>query len=150
MLKKLISTTATFAKETKLIKRNIFGLVSLLLTCTCLGVTKPASARLSNFQNSCDNISIRGNIMYATCNSLTGQSRQTSIVLNGIENINGKLRITDINESSSFQHSCTNISIDGNELSARCSKPNGQSRQTSIVLNGIENINGILEYTSSP
>lgn len=131
-------------------KRNFLGLVSLLLTCTCVGFNKPASARLSNFQNSCDNISIRGNILYATCNSLTGQSRQTSIVLMGIENINGKLRITDINQPSSFPNSCTNISIDGNELSASCRKLNGQSRQTSIVLNGIENINGILEYTSSP
>ena len=131
-------------------KRNLFGLISLLLTCTCVGVNKPASARLSNFQNSCNNISISGNILSATCNSLNGQGRQTSIVLNGIENINGKLRITDVTQPSNFQDSCTNISIDGNELSAICAKINGQRRQTSIVLNGIENINGILEYTSSP
>jgi hypothetical protein len=115
-----------------------------------VGVNKPASAHLSNFQDSCSNISIRGNILTATCNSLTGQRRKTSLELKGIENINGKLRVTDINKDSNFQDSCSNISIYGNELSATCGKLNGQSRQTSTVLNGIENDNGILEYTSSP
>ena len=131
-------------------KRNLFCLVSFLLTCTCVGVTKPASAHLSTYQESCNNISISGNVLSANCTSLTGQSRRTSIELKGIENINGKLKITDINKPSNYQDSCTNISINGNKLSARCSKLNGRSRRTSIVLNGIENINGILEYTSSP
>ncbi len=131
-------------------KRSLFGLISLLLTCTCVGVNKPASAHLSNYQDTCKNISISGNVLTANCYSLTGQSRQTSIKLKGVENINGELRVTDINKPSNFQDTCNNISINGNELSASCGKLNGQSRQTSTVLNGIENDNGILEYTSSP
>ena len=131
-------------------KRSLFGLFSLLLTCTCMGINKPASARLSNYQDTCSHIYVDENILFANCSSLTDQSRQTSLELKGIENINGKLEVTDISKPSNYQHSCTDISIYGNRLSAICSRPNGERRRTSTVLNGIENNNGILEYTSSP
>lgn len=51
--------------------------------------------------------------------------------------------------TSSYQDSCDNIAISGNVLSADCRKKDGQFVQSSIVLRGIENADGVLMATSS-
>ncbi|MEM7725429.1 MAG: hypothetical protein AAF208_03540 [Cyanobacteria bacterium P01_A01_bin.45] len=50
-------------------------------------------------------------------------------------------------QSSSYQRSCKNISVNGNRLSALCRTRRGSYRNTSLTILGIENINGVLQYT---
>ena len=101
----------------------------------------------SSYQETCTEISVSGNVLSATCQRRDGSLNQSSIVLKGIENIDGQLTITDPNKPSNFQGSCTDISINGDVLSATCNKADGSPNQTSIVLKGIENIDGNLTYT---
>ncbi len=131
-------------------KRNILGVIGLLFTCASVGINTPAHAAPSSYQKTCSDISIDGNQLSATCNTRNGASRQTSIVLRGIENIDGNLKVTNPNKVSSFQNSCSNIDINGRRIKATCQRKDGTSKRTSIVLRGIENIDGFLKYTSSP
>ncbi|BAZ08594.1 hypothetical protein NIES4071_03990 [Calothrix sp. NIES-4071] len=48
---------------------------------------------------------------------------------------------------SSFQNSCSNLSIAGDTLSATCRTRNGSYNNTSIRIRGIANNNGNLIYT---
>jgi hypothetical protein len=50
-------------------------------------------------------------------------------------------------QESSFQSSCTNISVVGATLSATCRRVDGSFNRTSIVLRGIANVNGRLMLT---
>lgn len=113
------------------------------------GPTQQTQQLSSNFYPTCTDIFVNGNVLSATCNKVDGSPNQTSLVLMGIENIDGQLIITDPNKPSSFQDSCTNISVNGNVLSATCNKADGSPNQTSLVLDGIENIDGTLTYTGA-
>ncbi len=103
----------------------------------------------SSYQQSCTEISVNGNVLSAICKKHDGSLNKTSIVLMGIENINGELKVTDPKNPSSFHQSSTEISINGDVLSATCKKHDGLPNKTSIVLNGIENIDGSLKYTGT-
>lgn len=131
-------------------KRNILGVIGLLFISVTVGINTPAHAAPSSYQKTCSDISINGNQLSATCQTRNGASRQTSIVIRGIENINGNLQVTNPNQVSSYQKTCSNIDINGRQIKATCQTRNGRSKQTSIVLRGIENIDGYLKYTSSP
>ncbi|MEH2279422.1 MAG: LamG-like jellyroll fold domain-containing protein [Nostoc sp.] len=117
--------------------------------------TQPSNAAIapsvisSTYQQSCSDISIQGNVLSATCTKSDGSLNNTSIVLKGIENIDGELKLTDPNKPSSYQETCTEIFIQGNVLSATCKKADGSPNKTSIVLDGIENIDGNLTYTGT-
>jgi len=50
---------------------------------------------------------------------------------------------------SSFQKSCTNITVSGVTLQANCRKVDGTWDSTSIQIIGIENINGVLKVTGA-
>ncbi|MBD2212825.1 hypothetical protein H6G27_23550 [Nostoc linckia FACHB-104] len=104
----------------------------------------------SSYQHTCENISIDGDVISATCQRRDGSWNETSLSLRGIENIDGILEVTDPYSPSSFQLSAMNISIDGDLLSATCQRRDGLWNESSLVLNGIENIDGNLEYTGSP
>lgn len=105
----------------------------------------------SNYQLTCKNISIDGDKLSATCQKRDGSSwNETSIALKGIENIDGNLEVTKPDQASSYQLSSNDISIDGDKLSANCRRRDGSWNKSSIVLNGIENIDGTLEYTGNP
>ena len=103
----------------------------------------------SSYQQSCTEISVNGNILSATCEKRDKSPNQTSIVLMGIENIDGELKVTAPNKPCSFEQSSTEISIKGDVLSATCKKRDGSPNKSSIVLNGIENIDGELKYTGT-
>lgn len=105
----------------------------------------------SNYQLTCRDISIDGNVLTATCQRRDGSWNETSLVLKGIENIDGNLEVTDPNQDSSFDQTCENVSIDEDVITARCQTRDGSwNDSTSITLNGIENIDGELTYTGSP
>lgn len=101
----------------------------------------------SSFQETCSNISINGDTLQATCKRIDGSSQHTSIQLNGIANIDGKLQFVGSNKPSSFQNSCRDISINGNVLTATCQKKDGGAWvQTQITLDEITNVDGHLTY----
>ncbi|AVH74012.1 CVNH domain-containing protein [Nostoc sp. 'Lobaria pulmonaria (5183) cyanobiont'] len=131
-------------------KQNLFNVIALLATSTLVGINNPANATPSNYQKSCNNISVFGNVLSANCSRTNGSFNKTSIVLRGIENINGTFKVTDPGKVSNYQFTCQNIRIRGNDLKAACKSRNGTLKWTSTVLQGIENINGVLKYSSSP
>ncbi len=103
----------------------------------------------SSYQQSCTEISVNGNVLSATCKKRDGSPNKTSLVLLGIENIDGELKVTDPKKPSSFDKSSSEISINGDVLSATCKKRDGSPNKSSIVLNGLENIDGELKYTGT-
>lgn len=131
-------------------KLNLLGVIGLLATSTFVGMNNPANAASSTYQKSCRDISISGDVLSANCRRVDHSLNSTSIELRGIENINGTLRETDFSRSSTYQQTCDNIHIDGDILKATCNRRDGTPKRTSIILNGIENIDGVLKYTSNP
>ncbi|MEM7727105.1 MAG: CVNH domain-containing protein [Cyanobacteria bacterium P01_A01_bin.45] len=104
---------------------------------------------VSSYQKSCRNISIRGNLLSASCRTIRGSYKNTKLTLLGIQNIDGVLKYEgNPNAKSSYQKSCRNISISGNRLSASCRTIRGSYKDTRLTLLGIENIDGVLKYTS--
>ena len=51
--------------------------------------------------------------------------------------------------ASTFQNSCSNMSVTGDVLKADCRTINGSYNQTSIAIRGIENIDGTLKVTGA-
>lgn len=131
-------------------KQSLLSVIVFLATSTLVEINSPANARPSSYQETCNEISVSRNFLSANCRRRNGTVKQTSIVLRGIENINGNLKITNPRKVSTYQETCNTISVYGNVLSANCRRRDGTVKQTSIVLQGIENINGVLKYTSSP
>lgn len=127
-------------------KRNLLSITMLLLTCTWAGISAPANAKTATFQRSCDNSRVKGDYLIAICSRIDGTPQLTGMNLLGIENDDGNLVDTFSRKNSSFQKSCTNISINGSTLSASCLTRNGKSIATSLTLNGVENRNGRLIY----
>jgi CVNH domain len=109
---------------------------------------KAQSVPASSYQSSCNNINIvsPGDIIRARCLKINLSLNTTSIRFKGIYNNNGVLTFSNLNSSSSFQNSCTNITITGNTLVANCRRVNNTYNTTSILVPGIRNNNGVLTY----
>ena len=118
-----------------------------LLTLTSINGTvlyiSSASAKPSNFFSSCKGISIRNDLLQATCRREDGSDNPTSLILEGINNINGTL-VFQRGKKSNYFRSCGNIQIKNDTLSATCRAENGAERNTSLILNDISNKNGVL------
>jgi CVNH domain len=99
----------------------------------------------SSFQQSCNNIQVSGSTLSASCRRVDGSFNNTSILIRGIANNNGVLQLTGTG-ASSFQDSCNNISVAGSTLSASCRRMDGSFNQTSILIPGIANNNGVLTH----
>jgi hypothetical protein len=107
----------------------------------------PAAAQgASSFQSSCNHISIAGNALVANCRRVDGSVNRTSIVLEGIENIDGQLQMTGRGQPATFQDSCRHILMYGSTLTATCRRVDGSYQRASIELPGISNIDGNLQY----
>jgi hypothetical protein len=133
-------------------KKLTWFLAAILSFFVSLGGVSPAFAAPSSYQFTCSNISLssNGNILSATCRRRDQTFSKTSIVLRGIENIDGTLKFTDRYKPANFNLSCKDTSVSGTRLSGNCQKIDGSYVNTSIEINGIENINGNLTYTSNP
>ncbi|PZV12347.1 MAG: hypothetical protein DCF22_12545, partial [Leptolyngbya sp.] len=81
-------------------------------------VLPPRKPNSSSFHLTCRNVSINSSILSAECNRGGGSYVPTSIGLRGIWNRNGTLQEDPNTNSSSFQLSCRNLSIQGNVLRA--------------------------------
>jgi hypothetical protein len=122
----------------------------LLFVCLLTGATASPAFATSTFQNTCSEIrfAYSGNqaTLNAVCLKADGTANATSLTLQGISNQNGKL--VQGGGSSTFQQSCGSIAIlvDGPyvTLSALCRTISGASNATSLSLDNISNMNGVL------
>jgi hypothetical protein len=114
--------------------------LSISVVCAA-GNARAQSA--SSFQQSCNNIQVSGSTLSASCRRVDGSFNNTSILLRGIANNNGVLQFAGSGQSS-FQDSCSDISVAGSTLSANCRKMDGSFNRTSILIPGIANNNGVL------
>ena len=122
-----------------------------IASALCAGISGllsiPAYAQQpASFQDSCKNISIAGATISATCRRTDGSLNRTSIVLRGIGNVNGQLRLTQPDEPATFQDSCRNIHVIGSTLTATCRLLDGSYSETSILIPTIANIDGNLQF----
>jgi len=129
---------------------NAIALLIFGFSASLIGGSLSAVAAPSSYQKTCKNISIEKNVLSALCKKRNGAEVQTSITLKGIENIDGTLKVLDANKIANFYLTCKNTSVNGALLSSECAKKNGQYKSTKTLIKGIENIDGVLKYTSSP
>ncbi|KAB8331488.1 hypothetical protein SD80_023610 [Scytonema tolypothrichoides VB-61278] len=102
----------------------------------------------SSYQNSCQNIGVSGATLTAQCRRRNGTFNNTSILIRGIYNDDGNLRYTsNATAASSYAASCQNIRVSGATLTAQCRRRNGTFNNTSILIRGIYNDNGVLRYS---
>jgi hypothetical protein len=131
-------------------KKLTWFLAAILSFVVSLGGVSPAFAAPSSYQFSCADISVSGNVLSAACKRRNQSFSRASIVLKAIENIDGTLKFTDPNKDANFNLSCKDTSVSGDRLSGKCQKIDGSYVNTAITINGIENLDGNLAYTSNP
>lgn len=123
------------------------GFCAALVLAIAYAGGRPAAAQApSSYQNSCTNISIAGATLVATCRRINGTYNRSSIVLRGIDNIDGNLQFSGLGHLATFQESCTNIRVAGATLTATCRRINGSYANSAILIPGLSNINGVLQY----
>lgn len=137
--------TITMINTSRLsISGMLFGLG--LLTSSVIFSAPAQAVSPSSYPLSCRNISIRSDLLSASCRTVAGNYRNSSIRIQGIENSDGRLVFTRLGVASSYQRTCRNIGISGATLTASCRRINGSYLGTSILIPGIKNINGDLTY----
>lgn len=106
-----------------------------------------SQTRAAAFLESCINIAVNGGLLTAECKGKDNRYRKSSIEIRGIRNNNGNLEYTKNPRSpSSFQETCEDVKIKESRLVARCERRDGSYSRTSIMIRGIYNNNGRLEY----
>ncbi len=128
----------------KLIKFSAVSAVVLLSLSIFQQSTNAQGA--SSFADSCTNISINNGKLLATCKTKNGSNQNTSLTIQGVYNNNGQLVQGDISKASTFNQTCTDVSMEGDELSVYCRQNNGESRRSAVRLRGIHNNDGKLTY----
>lgn len=124
-----------------------FSALSALFALSMSVFHQPTNAQgASTFATSCTDISINGAQLSATCNKNNGTNQRTSITIKGVHNQNGQLVQGNTSEASTFNRTCTDISINGDQLSASCRTPSGENQRSSVTLLGINNNDGNLTY----
>jgi uncharacterized membrane protein YedE/YeeE len=118
----------------------------LALWLPIVGASAAHAQNASSFQKSCDHIGVAGSTLFANCRRINGSFNRTSILLPGVENIDGNLRFNGMGQPSTFQNSCAGIGIAGSTLFAHCRRIDGGFNRTSILVPGIANIDGVLRY----
>jgi hypothetical protein len=141
-----ITTTKTTGNLKQFYSRIATAVGFTLLTAT---IASPTFARSpSSYQDSCRDISLRSNVLSATCRTRDGrQEKRTSVVLRGINNRDGSLVDDGGNAPASFQNSCFATKASGDDLLANCFKINRHDAIfNQIKIQGIRNDNGQLKY----
>ena len=102
--------------------------------------------RASTYQLSCTQVAVVGSSLSANCRRIDGSWNRTSILIPSIENIDGALRFTGAGQPSTFQNSCVEAGVAESRIFARCRKIDGSFNRTTILIPGIENVDGVLRY----
>jgi hypothetical protein len=113
-----------------------------------------------SYRQSCTNVRVNGNLLTASCSAANGGRITSSIPMGcsgDIGNVNGSLRCNGGGRpggfpnvpppGGSYTQSCTNVRVNGGQLTASCSAPNGHriTSSTSLACNGdIGNVSGYL------
>jgi CVNH domain len=125
-------------------------LAPLFVVAICAVMSQPAGAASpampgGQWHQTCEDASIRGNMLYARCRQDSGQYRSTSALLLGTcqsySNRNGQLycdkngnTVANSRWSGSYGESCRNIDVDKHgRLSADCRRQNGKSNRSNIT-----------------
>jgi len=134
----------------KITSESLRRFAPLLVVAVFALMTQPAAADDSTmpggpWQQTCEDASIRGGMLYARCRQDNGQYRSTSALLQstcqGYSNRNGQLyceRNSNYSANSrwsgSYSESCRDISVDKHgRLSATCRRDNGKSNRSNIT-----------------
>ena len=94
----------------------------------------------------CDDFTVEDNQISAYCRDISGDFTKTTIIIHGLENIDGQLVAKQSFRPANFHSSCSDISIDDyGLLSAFCKSRDGSLLETSIDLDSfLVNDNGRL------
>ena len=114
------------------------------IACLLVLPTAPAGAQDAGYQKSCNRVSVTAATLEARWRRLDGSFQRTSVVLQGIENVDGQLQLSEPGQPAAFRSSCRNIHVTGATLSARCRPLDGAYHDTSVVVQGLANIDGTL------
>jgi hypothetical protein len=107
----------------------------------------PAEAQqMSTYQDSCRQIRVHGATVAADCRRMDGSFNETAIEIRGIANIDGNLQFSSMVQPSSYQLTCRHIRVIGATLTAVCRRMDGSWNESSILIPGIANIDGNLQY----
>jgi len=142
----------------RLTKSCIPGIILTMATLST-AISSASARQPSNFQGTCKDISIRDNILIASCRraGTFADYQATSIQLRGIYNDDGELKDDGSDNPASFHLSCQNANpneekntfgFDIETMFANCENKDGKLVYTGIRIQGIENIDGTLTYTS--
>jgi len=113
------------------------GMGTLAAAMLALGISaalaQPAPA--GSYQKTCSDISVSGTTLNASCRTFSGQAMTTSLpyyasCVGDIGNINGTLACAGPN--GSYALTCTDATVKGDTLTARCKKKNGEIVDSSL------------------
>jgi len=118
---------------------------SLISFLVILSFSNPASAQANippgSYKKSCKDIQLMvGNVLWAMCEKRDGTYQKSTLQLSqcegDISNDNGRLTCKKKPgkrpPKGSYQNSCKDIQVDGNQLRAKCRKRNGSWNNTKI------------------
>lgn len=100
----------------------------------------------TSFVQTCKDLALDGDTLYADCKTPQQTFKRTSLLLKGIENIDGQLKVSSSWNPASFYWSCENISLRGSVIFARCQTRAQRYTPTRLELTGIVNVGGELQY----
>jgi hypothetical protein len=138
--------------RTKLFRSHVMTLAA----CGAILATMPVEAAFakatdpSTYQDSCLALDVAGATLTAVCRRKDGSlNARTAIRIRGIDNVNGKLTYSrNPTAISTYQDSCENTGVIGATLTAKCRRKDGSfNEKTTILIRGIDNVNGKLTYS---
>jgi hypothetical protein len=124
-----------------------------------VGVAQTGALPAGDYQQTCRDIKANGSQLTASCKKKDGSFQNTSIdtssCTGNIANEDGQLRCTGSSTgqgqalpAGSYQQTCKNIRVNGNDLEASCQKTDGSFQNTTLKnansCNQIVNENGNL------
>jgi hypothetical protein len=100
-----------------------------------LGISAALAAPAGSYEKTCTDISVDGTTLNATCKTFNQQPMKTSLpyfasCVGDIGNINGTLACAGPN--GSYALTCTDATVKGDTLTARCKKRNGEVVDSSL------------------
>ncbi|MEA2571029.1 MAG: hypothetical protein QOI24_3030 [Acidobacteriota bacterium] len=127
--------------------------IAFVVVLVALFATASFAQSASTFQGTCSNYTVvyqgTNAALQATCLNAAGSPNNTSVVIRGIGNSNGRL-VASGSAPATFQQSCGSISVTANAsgatVSALCRTSSGAIQSSSVALTGIGNKNGTLSY----
>jgi hypothetical protein len=115
--------------------RTSIALGTMAAAMLVLGISAALAAPAGSYEKTCTDISVDGTTLNATCKMFNQQPMKTSLpyyasCVGDIGNINGTLACAGPN--GSYALTCTDATVKGDTLTARCKKRNGEVVDSSL------------------